>query len=107
MTESEGLSDDWQPPLRRLQEDAWDKHPERGRLIELSRERDENGEKVWVERLEEDPDDASWAMLWLRTVDPRDSRPDELIGRWPNSVPERAQADAQAIVDEHHPHPLD
>jgi hypothetical protein len=99
-----GLPDDWAPPLRRLQEKVWADLPDRKRerLKALSRERDANGEKTWGERQEPDPDDDTWTVLVLHTVDPRDPRPDERIGRWPNSVPEDALRDAQAIVDEHH-----
>jgi hypothetical protein len=99
-----GLPDDWQPPLRGLQQKVWADQPDenRKRLEALVRERDEKGNRAWEEGLEPDPDDETWTVLVLRTVDPRDPRPNVRIGRWPNSVPAEAEARAQAIVDEHH-----
>jgi hypothetical protein len=99
-----GLPDDWGPPLRRLQQKVWAELPalRRKRLEALDRERDANGQKTWQQRLEDDADDATWTALWLRTVDPRDPRPDERIGRWPQSAVTDPLADAQAIVAEHH-----
>jgi hypothetical protein len=72
-----GLPDDWQPPLRGLQQKVWADQPgeNRKRLEALVRERDEKGNRAWEEGLEPDPDDG---------------------------VPAEAEARAQAIVDEHH-----
>ncbi len=97
-----GLPDDWAPPLRELQQKVWAEHPDRVRLEALWDERDANGGKEWEQGYEDDPDDETWTVLVLRTVDPRDTRPNERIGRWPKSVPEDAMARARAIVDEHH-----
>jgi hypothetical protein len=98
-----GLPNDWKPPLRQLQQKVWADLPDRKRerLEGLDRERDANDDWTWQQQLEDDPDDETWTVLWLRTVDPRDQRPDERIGRWPKSLPEDALARARAIVNEH------
>jgi hypothetical protein len=42
---------DWHSPIRNLQAKAWAEHPERDRLEQLWRERDDKGEHVWEQVL--------------------------------------------------------
>lgn len=99
-----GLPSDWKPPLRDLVAKVWADLPEekRERLEGLDRERDAEGNKTWQTSLEDDADDETWTVLWLRSLDGDDPRPDERIGLWPKAVHDRALADSRAIADEHH-----
>jgi hypothetical protein len=93
------LPDDWHAPIRDLQEKVWREHPERERLEEFWRERDDDGERVWEQVLEPEPGNPDWTQLVL--VNRHEAR-SERVGRWPTKVVEDAQRDAEAIVDEHH-----
>ena len=69
-------------PLDVLKERAWAKLPdtERDRLEMLWNERDAKGERLWLQGVEDDPDDPEWRVLWLRPV--RDIGKGERIGHW-------------------------
>jgi hypothetical protein len=96
-----GLPDDWRPPARVHLERAWDAHPQRDLLNERKAERDGEGMPCWEMRAEPEEGDPSWVAVWLRSADPRDSRPDIRITRYPASWEAEQNADAQAIADEH------
>lgn len=95
---------DWRPPQQVLLEQKWNEHPERERLVELSRERDERGEPKWALRQEPEPEDPDWTVVWFGPVGPRDERPRIRIVRYPNSwlESERARVEALKALDDEH-----
>jgi hypothetical protein len=97
-----GLHEDWHPPIRDVIARVWAANPQRERLDALWHERDEAGERKWVQVIEDDPDDGTWSRLMLRPADARDTRPAFRVGRWPTKYVADKDLDAQAIVDEHH-----
>jgi hypothetical protein len=97
------LGADYHDPIPDLQAKAWADLPasERERLEKLWEERDENGERVWEQGREEDPEDPEFVLLVMRPVDARDPRPKERIGRWLLKAETVPRERAQANVEEH------
>jgi hypothetical protein len=82
-------------------EKAFAEHAEHDRLVELQRERDDDGNPTWMMIAEPDDGDTTWVAVWLRPVDPLDPRPGIRITRYPTSWEDQQMADARAIADEH------
>lgn len=90
------------PPTRALRAKAWAMlpAPERARLEQLQRERDENGDPIWVQQIKDDPDDPEMRLLILRPVDEWDTR-QESIGRWLKVAETTSEERARAISEGH------
>jgi hypothetical protein len=97
------LGADWKQPLVVEQEKAWARldPSERERLDQLQRERDKDGNPVWLHSLEPDPDDPEFVLWILKPVDPVDPRPNERVGRWLVKAMTVPLERAQAIIEEH------
>ena len=62
-----------------LRVEAWQRHPDRAVLLELSKRRDAAGHRTWMEVTRLDPTDARVTNLWLQPIPEGKSI---LIGRW-------------------------
>jgi hypothetical protein len=100
MPELPGLPDDWRPAHRVWFEQAWAEHADKELLDERQAERDQDGQPTWHARRKLLDD--GWVEYWLEPIQPTDARSPIRIAAWPEKRETDAQADAEAIVDEHH-----
>ncbi len=76
------LAADWSNAVWELTEHAWLAQNDRPKNEVLRLQCGADGERLWSEWTQEDPQDAQFVLYFLGPVDPRSPEPARLVGRW-------------------------